>query len=466
VLTPLLTLKAALVNAPDTTGSDLYFYGTDDEAQDLTGRSLIIADAEPKKVAVQLVEALSPLDRPRLRKVKLDTVLDYAAFPHEGPFLDVFGNLIDATQGKTQSEAVVGSGDNTKIFQTFKVPSAPLTYLLSVGEAPPEVPELQIYVNNKLWTYVSTFFGHDFDEEIYIVREDANNDSYVQFGDGKTGARLPTGFENVTAVYRTGTGAYGALQEGTKVQGGKLEGLDKIQMPDVSSGGSEPEDGNNARDAAPAKVQSLDRLVGLQDFESEVAAISGVARVRAAWQLRNNIPAVVLTVLMQTGRSEEMDAVSDVIRHYNQCRGPNRHLIIVEPGTRQYVRVAVDVAFDPSFREELVRQEIAFALGTNSGKAKNSDNLYGLFGLRHRQFEQPEYANTIVGMVQGVAGVKWAIVRFFNILPAADDPAEITLDASSEKFNESIEPGTGKILSLFSAHLAVTSVVQPVKEAC
>jgi hypothetical protein len=82
------------------------------------------------------------------------------------------------------------------------------------------------------------------------------------------------------------------LKEGTKVQGGKLEGLDKIQMPDVSSGGSEPEDGANAKAAAPAKVQSLDRLVGLQDFEFEVAAISGVARARAAWQLRNNIPAV------------------------------------------------------------------------------------------------------------------------------------------------------------------------------
>jgi hypothetical protein len=289
----------------------------------------------------------------------------------------------------------------------------------------------------------------------------------VQFGDGKTGARLPTGFENVKVVFRTGTGAFGALKEGTKVQGGKLEGLDKIQMPDVSSGGSEPEDGANAREAAPARVQSLDRLVGLKDFESEVAAISGVARARAAWQLVDNIPAIVITVLMQTGRAEEIDPVTEVIRHYNQCRGPNRHAVIVEQGRRQFVRVEVDVAFDPTFRQELVREEIAAALGTNSGKANDqSDNRYGLFGLKHRQFEQPEYANTIVGVVQGVEGVKWAIVRVFDVLPDADDPATITLDASSEDFNESIEPGTGKILSLFAAHLTLTPVVEPVKEAC
>jgi predicted phage baseplate assembly protein len=322
-------------------------------------------------------------------------------------------------------------------------------------------------VNDRLWTYAATLFDRNPDEEIYIVREDADNNSYVQFGDGKTGARLPTGFENVTAVFRTGTGAFGALQEGTKVQGGKLEGLDKIQMPDVSSGGSEPEDGANAKDAAPARVQSLDRLVGLKDFESEVSAISGVARARAAWQLVNNIPAVVITVLMQTGRAEEIDPVTQVIRHYNICRGPNRHAVIVEQGRRQFVRVEVDVAFDPSFRQELVQEDIAAALGTNSGKAKNdADNPYGLFGLKHRQFEQPEYANTIVGIVQGVPGVKWAIVRVFERLPDADDPATILLDATSEHFNESIEPGTRRILSLFAAHLTLMPVIEPVKEAC
>lgn len=466
VLSPLVTLKASLIDAAEDTGSELLFYGTDAEAQTLTNRRLVIADVEPKSVAVQSVEILTPLDRRRLRKIKLDTVLDYASFRHQEPFLDVFGNLVEATQGKTESESVLGSGDNTQLFQTFKLPSAPLTYLLSVGDSPPEVPELQIYVNNKLWKYVPTLFGHHFDEQIYIVREDSNNECYVQFGDGKTGARLPTGFENVIVVHRTGTGAHGPLEEGTKVQGGKLEGLDDIQMPDISSGGSEPEDGDNAKEAAPAKVQSLDRLVGLQDFESEVAAISGVARARAAWQLRNNIPAVVITVLMQTGRAEESDAVTEVIRHYNQCRGPNRHPVIVEPGTLQYVRISIDFAFDPSFKEDLIRLDIAQALGTNSGKATNGDNLRGLFGIKNRRFEQPEYANTIVAAVQNVTGVKWAIVRVFSALPVADDPATISLDPTSENFNDVVAPGSAQILSLFSAHLTLTAVVEFVKGVC
>jgi hypothetical protein len=111
-------------------------------------------------------------------------------------------------------------------------------------------------------------------------------------------------------------------------------------------------------------------------------------------------------------------------------------------------------------------QQIAFALGTNSGKKKGNDNPDGLFGAGNRTFGQAEYANTIVGIVQNVAGVKWAIVRVFNVLAPADDPATISIDSSSAVFNESVAPGNGQILSLFSAHLTLTAVAEPVKGAC
>jgi hypothetical protein len=39
-------------------------------------------------------------------------------------------------------------------------------------------------------------------------------------------------------------------------------------------------------------------------------------------------------------------------------------------------------------------------------------------------------------------------------------------DISSAVFNESIAPGNGQILSLFSAHLTLNAVAEPVKGAC
>ena len=62
VLSPLITLKAALNDSDEDTGSELLFFGTDAEAQASTNRRLAIADVEPQEVAVQSVGALAPLD--------------------------------------------------------------------------------------------------------------------------------------------------------------------------------------------------------------------------------------------------------------------------------------------------------------------------------------------------------------------------------------------------------------------
>src|SRR5262249_54187932 len=153
---------------------------------------------------------------------------------------------------------------------------------------------------------------------------------WVQFGDGKTGARVPSGVGNILALYRTGTGAYGPLKPDTTPSAGKrLDKLDKIRMPEESTGGAAPETPDKAREAAPGKVQSLGRLVSLADFETETLAIPGVSRAAAAWQLVDNVPSMVVTVLMETGREAEIDAVRDILAGYNRCRGPQRFPVLV-----------------------------------------------------------------------------------------------------------------------------------------
>ena len=312
-LSPRLTLRAAMQEDLSTSrGPTLLFYGTEAETQNLNRRRLLFEKpgGTPFYAVVTAVEAESSPSlaaRQRVRRLTLDTELAYAEFPNVKPIITVYGNLVDATEGRREAAVPLGNGDSRLVFQTFKVPKAPVTYLISDGDTPPEVPELQVYVNDRAWQRVPSFFDRRPDEEIYIVREDADNISWVQFGDGQTGARLPSGVKNVVASYRTGTGAFGALKANTKVQAGaRLDRLDKIQMPDVAAGGAQPEDAENAREAAPGKIQSLDRLVSLEDFESETLAIPGVTKAAAAWQLVDNIPEVVITVLMATGRSAEI----------------------------------------------------------------------------------------------------------------------------------------------------------------
>jgi hypothetical protein len=469
-LSPQLTLRAAMQEDPATTeGADLLYYGSDSQAQDLKNRRVMFEKpgATTFDAIVTAVEKdSSPLaTRQLVRKIKLDKKLTYADFPNLKPFVTVYGNLVDATQGKSETVVPLGNGDNRLEFQSFKVPNAPVTYLISDTDAPPEVPELQIYVNDRLWKRVPSFFDRRLDEEIYIVREDTDNNSWVQFADGVTGARLPSGVKNVVARSRTGTGAFGALKPDTKVQaGGRLERLDKIQMPGVAAGGSQPEDGDNARDAAPGKIQSLDRLVSVEDFESETLAISGVTKAAAAWQLVGNIPEVVVTVLMETGRGDEFKDVRTTLAGYSRGRGPGRFPIAVLQGHLQYVVINATFGYDSTYREEDVIKAIEKALGINSGKPNVVDDQSGLFSVRRRRFGQREYATTIAGTIQQVAGVTWAYITRFESLGVVADPTVLTPPAAAIAMQAIAGCDSQNLLSLYAGHLQLAGVAEAVAE--
>lgn len=425
------TLKSA--RTPSTAdGSSLYYYGDSDSYKKLGGRSIqLVRDNQMEQVMVNVVESASigSGNQLTLRRLILNSPLQFFTnedFPLENPKVTVYGNLSNTTQGKTEKEALLGNGDSRQVFQTFKLPKAPLTYLISPGETPPEVPELQIYVNDHLWKRVPSFFGHGPKEEIYIVREDANGESWVQFGDGKTGARLPSGISNIVAKFRTGTGAFGALKPDTTVQaGGKLNKLDKIQLPGVISGGKEPESGEKAREAASGKIQSLDRLVSLKDFESEALAISGVSKVLTAWSLEDNIPTVCLTILMEKGREKEAAEIEKILSKYNKCHGPQRFPIEVRQGKLLYVYIDAVFGLHPAFREDMVKKAIKEALGVSGEEGNGIDGSCGLFGLSQRQFGQKEYATRIEGVIQNVEGAVWAEVKTLISIGEAEKPSEL-----------------------------------------
>lgn len=410
--------------------------------------------------------------RPLVLITPLEKDFAITDFPLENPTITVYGNITDATQGKTEKEEVVGNGDQRQKFQSFKLPKAPLTYHNQSGASPPEVPELQIYVNNRLWTRVDVFFGHGPKEEIYIVREDDQNNSWVQFGDGKSGARLPSGIRNISAVYRTGTGAYGALKDGTNPQaGGKAERLGKVFMPGPSSGGDEPEEGDNAREAAPGKTQTLGRLVSLKDFESEALAIPGVSRAAAALDVSEQETALTLTLLMETGRGKEFDNVKSILNGYNRCRGPQRFPVETCQGQRKYVYLHAQFGLDPAYKEDIVKTEIKKALGVSGEEANNIDGRDGLFGSRQRRFGQHAYVSRIEGVINNVAGVLWANVKLLWPMGTADDPATLPSGFKVPPIDFTpitvkLSCGQDQVLCLYKNHLQLSAAKDETAGRC
>jgi predicted phage baseplate assembly protein len=407
----------------------------------LEGRSLLLhkQGMEPLQLAVtskrqHFENALSKRDttHPWLWPIALDKALEGFSpldFEEENPKVRVYGNLVEANQGRAEREALLGDGDSRQAFQTFRLPKSPLTYLRSEEDTPPWAPELEVFVDDRRWQRVASLFGRGPNEEIYIVREDAEGNSWVQFGDGRTGARLPSGRQNVTARYRSGTGAYGPLKEGATAQGGApLKRLDKILLPGIAAGGEPPESGDNARAAAPGRARGLSRLVGLDDFESEARAAPGVAKAAARWALYLGVPSVVVTALMERGREEEFGNLQEILIEADQGRGPGRFPIRVSPGIRQYVYLELTVGRDPALRKSLVEKAVKEALGLSGAEGDGIDGSEGLFSAPRRKFGQPEYANRIEGVVQNVEGVLWARVDAFLALACdSDDPQELTL---------------------------------------
>src|SRR5439155_24026000 len=105
----------------------------------------------------------------------------------------------------------LGGGDARQTYQRFTLLQPPLTF---VSAATPSGAEstLEVRVNDLLWHEVPAFFGHGPEERIYVTRVEDEEKSTVIFGDGKTGARLPTGQENVKATYRKGIGLSGLVK--------------------------------------------------------------------------------------------------------------------------------------------------------------------------------------------------------------------------------------------------------------
>jgi hypothetical protein len=289
---------------------------------------------------------------------------------------------------------------------------------------------------------------------VYIVRQDAAGDSWVQFGDGETGARLPSGVGNVTAVPRSGHGAYGPLVDGTKVEpGGQASRLDRIELPGVISGGQQPEPADNARRAAPGRVQALNRLVSLRDFEAETVAIAGVWAAAAAWQLVDNIPTVVLTVLMQTGRDAEIDQVRQVLATANRCRGPQRFAVVVRQGSLRHVYLDLTAAIDGTLRTDTMASAIKAALGATGEEGNGVDGSAGLFATGKRTFGQREYATRVEAVAQQVPGVRWASVNALGPLAGPPGPPTLALPAGPWPLVPVVPCGADQILTLHTAHL-------------
>jgi predicted phage baseplate assembly protein len=404
-------LHGEFVPTAAASGHQLAYYGTGAEAAALAMRRLLFAGPGAGVVGATALAAdigVADPGQPGLHMVQLDHEFDYAQFGYDDARVQVYGNVLDASQGKSEAQVVLGDGDARADFQTFALPKTPLTYLLDTTQAPPQWPQVRLWVDGAQWRQVDSLFGRGPNERVYIVRDDADGKSRVQFGDGKTGARLRSGRGNVVARYRTGSGAHGPLKAGASAQADKaVAGLDKAFLLEPVTGGAKPESADGARAAAPGTMQSLGRIVSVADYEAEALAIPGVQKARAAWVGVDGAMLVRVTVLTDSAAPADAGATADALRAAVRARGAGRCPLVVLQGSRAEVSLGLVVGCDPALHPAAVRAAILLALGARGEEGMGVDSSQGLFSWQRRQFGETVHGSQVISAVQNVAGVVW-----------------------------------------------------------
>lgn len=454
-------LRATAVPVAAAQGQGLDFHGTQQELQALQQRPLMLAWPNGKTLAAQVL-AITPGGSPderRLRRVTLDRQVSYADFPHDDPLVTVYGNLVETSQGETQAEAVLGDGDRRQAFQTFALPKTPLTYFLEADGEPAQRAELSVYVNGILWNRRETLFGAGPDDAVYVIREDADGNSHVQFGEGLTGARLPSGKGNVSVVYRVGSGAHGPLKAGTQPAAASgTPRLAKVALPAAITGGAGPEAESGARLASPLRLQSLGRIVSLADLEAEALGLAGVLKAGAAWAEAAAGAGIVLTVLTASESPADAAALASTLRGIYHARGPGRYPLQVIMGRCRYVTLKLTVGYAPDRREADVRAAVMAALGAGGEEGNGIAADQGLFSMERRRFGETAHVSQVTGAVQRVAGVNWVLLKAAQVLAVPDNgqgPHSLVLPAS-DSLAKVLPCQSSEVLALSSVHLLLT----------
>jgi hypothetical protein len=364
-------------------------HGEDAGTVTATGDQLVaVPPADDDPVQAELAAVAEPATTAEtVTELRLAAALKGA---YDRASLRVAANVAPGSHGETKSE-VLGSGDATVAFQRFQLAQAPLTYL---GTSVPGgvASTLEVRVDGVRWTEVASLHGSGPGDRVYVVRADADGKVTLTFGDGVTGARLPTGSENVTATYRVGIGLAGVLPaERLTLLLTRPLGVRGVGNPLPTGLAADPDAPEALRRNAPDAARRLDRVVSLADYEDFARATAGIGKAHVGLLAGPDGRFLHLTVAGEGGQVVDEQARTDLVTALLAAGDPHQPLM-VDPAEPLTFDLAATVFTDPLLAPGTVKAAVAAALTE-------------AFGFDARGLGQPVTASEVGAAVQRVAGV-------------------------------------------------------------
>ena len=426
--------------------------GADEELDALfpKGLRVILSDRVQPATAAEVVEASIDSEYSEHVRIALDQTLP-VELDRESTVLHA--NVVRASHGETVSEEVLGSGDASRPLQSFELSDGPVTHVSDPSASHGAASSLAVRVNDVEWTEVETLHGQQCSARIYTTSVDDDGVMTVRFGDGITGARVPTGKNNIVAAYRRGIGLAGNVSAGClKTLLDRPLGLRKAMNPAAADGGAAEETRDSVRSNAPNCVRTFDRVVSLRDFADAAIAYSGIAKACATHVRRGGHESVLVIVAGDSGSKVSAKIQQSLRAYLDARRDPNR---ILEISSHYPIRITVEgiVQVDSDYSEERVVAAAKVALLEH-------------FAFDRRDLGQPVHLSDVYRDIQSVEGVKAVRIYVFCLkqtdVNATSTEQTLLAGTLSSKFEASPDSLLGGTGSLVAPRLDVIPI-QPVR---
>ena len=366
-------------------------------------------------------------------------------FIYDAQTLVICGNIVQATQGETIRNEVLGSGDSAKSHQTFTLQKSPLTFI-PTSDGSKSVNTLTIKIRHgsniagslnhltadssdfsTVWHEVQTFYQSQPNSRDYLLNISAKGKARVMFGDGKQGARLPSGNENVLATYRYGMGQNGNMGSGRlKNMLNRQPGIDTVTNPIPATGGTNPEDTQTTRHVAPRTIRTLGRIVSFNDYEDFAITFPGITKATARVLRDGTIKLIHLTIAATNG----VDLSKDSELYQNLYQSIKQARAIPQP-------MQIDL-FSPLFFQ--VKADIFVHKNSNFNEIESKilNALETKYSFSNQSFGQRIFTDSIIELMQDISGVEGVDLTAFYL--RGEQPLlHTTLKANFAEYNSTLQ---------------------------
>lgn len=305
----------------------------------------------------------------------------------------LLGNTVVAVRGETVTDEVVGSGDAREAGRRFKLKKKPLSFIEDASTETGRSPQLELRVDGIAWTHVESFYGQPADARVFCIEMAPDGTATIVGGDGVSGARFPSGVDNLVATYRYGAGAAkppaGSITQFARA----AAGLQRVLQPLDAWGGADAETAEEVRAVAPTAALTLGRAVSLADFEAMARGASGIVNAAVAYRWDPGRQTAVVTVWIIADGGDPSPGLADLLA----ARAAPGIAIRVLPATKRVVPVFdIAVEAEPGHSPEAVRAAVRTAL---------FDRRSGLLAPRNVPVAAPLFRSVLFAAIHAVPGV-------------------------------------------------------------